>query len=488
MRNFVHNAQRIRGIPRRLVFTMGFLSLTISLPASEPGKIEGRITRFDIATKDDLLFSRLVGPVMAGDTAEWSKRLLGGMPAQVGDWVNQFTDARTLASIVIEAFPVEGQDALKPIDTLVTECARTLEVDKPDVHVRNSPLTRAYTVRAGGRHHLVLTSALLNLFEDSPLELKFVVGRELGHIKCEHPELKRKSYAVLSTIQAIDVALVPDRCQNMLPLLALGRLLSWCRESEFSADRAGLLCCGEPKPAYEAIMRLQHGLRADSIWLDPEAKEFDPQAIIRSFRQWQYEPFIKFILYLKKQPLEHPYYQERLAMLKAWVDSGTHQKILERGAGPIDDQLIEVLKIQAFELAEEGQTADPYVVVRDGDRQVLRTRYAAAVREAEWSGFRSTDTGVEQPRSFRNGQPLFFEIWDRNYVQDTFIGGFVIYPDGRDAKVAEAGESLAQYTGKILWDWNEPQTISRPGYARVMVRFSRRQTETPLATEKEPGQ
>ena len=47
---------------------------------------------------------------------------------------------------------------------------------------------------------------------------------------------------------------------------------------------------------------------------------------------------------------------------------------------------------------------------------------------------------------------------------------------------------LDRNTGKILWDWNEPQTISRPGYARVMVRFSRRQTETPLATEKEPGQ
>ena len=193
--------------------------------------------------------------------------------------------------------------------------------------------------------------------------------------------------------------MVPDRYQNVLPLLALGRLLTWCRESEFSADRAGLLCCGEPKVAYEAIMRLQHGLRADSPWIDPDAKGFDPQAVIRSFQDWQYQPFVKFILYIKQQPLEHPYYQERLAMLKVWADTGAYRAILDRREStPAKGQLIEVVKIQAFELAGEGQTVDPYVIVTDGDRQVLATRYASAVREAEWSGFKSTDAGVDQPR------------------------------------------------------------------------------------------
>ena len=259
---------------------------------------------------------------MVGDIEQWSKQLLSGLPGQVGDWVTQFIDATKMANIITQAFPVEGQPALKPVDDLVAECARTLGVDKPAVYVRNSPQTLIYTVQAGGQYHLVITSALLNLFEKRPGELKFVVGRELGHIKCGHPELKRKAYAVLSAIQGINTAVVPDRYQDVLPLLALGRLLTWCRESEFSADRAGLLCCGEPKVAYEAIMRLQHGLRADSPWIDPDAKGFDPQAVIRSFQDWQYQPFVKFILYIKQQPLEHPYYQERLAMLKVWADTG----------------------------------------------------------------------------------------------------------------------------------------------------------------------
>ncbi len=241
-------------------------------------------------------------------------------------------------------------------------------------------------MQAGGRYHLVITSALLNLFEKRPGELKFVVGRELGHIKCGHPELEAQG--VRRPVGHPGDQLrrwCPDRYQYVLPLLALGRLLTWCRESEFSADRAGLLCCGDPKAAYEAIMRLQHGLRADSPWIDPDAKGFDPQAVIRNFQDWQYQPFVKFILYIKQQPLEHPYYQERLAMLKTWADSGAYRAILDRRIDPSEDQLIEVVKIQAFELAGEGETVDPYVIVTDGDRQVLQTRYASAVRQAEWS-------------------------------------------------------------------------------------------------------
>ncbi len=43
----------------------------------------------------------------------------------------------------------------------------------------------------------------------------------------------------------------------------------------------------------------------------------------------------------------------------------------------------------------------------------------------------STDAGVDQPRALGDGQPLYFEIWDDNYLNDSFIGGFVVYPTAR---------------------------------------------------------
>jgi hypothetical protein len=176
--------------------------------------------------------------------------------------------------------------------------------------------------------------------------------------------------------------------------------------------------------------------------------------------------------------MECPFVPERLAALKTWADSGAYRAILERQGGARVERLLEVVKIQAYELAPEGETVDPYVIVLDGDGQLLRTRSVSARRDAEWKGFRSTDKGVNQPRAFADGKPLFFEIWDANYVTDSFVGGFVIYPDSREAVPGPSGEHLAEYTARILWDWKEPRPVSRAGYARVSVRFTERPTSS----------
>jgi hypothetical protein len=55
-------------------------------------------------------------------------------------------------------------------------------------------------------------------------------------------------------------------------------------------------------------------------------------------------------------------------------------------------------KSQAFELIGDGETVAPYVIVTDGDKQVLRTRYASELMECEWIGFKSEDPSVDQPR------------------------------------------------------------------------------------------
>ena len=468
-----------RTMRRRLVGSI-LLGLGISQPvmAAEPAPPArcDRVTRYDLATPGDLLLGRLAAPGVLGEVGDWP--VLGGLPKQLGDWVGPYFEADALARTITEAFPIEGQPAAGAVDRLVADCSATLGVDKPLVYIRNSPLTRAYAVRAGGRHHLVLTSGLLNLFAGRPEELKFVVGRELGHVVCDHAELRSKAYALLAAAQAINVAVVPDRYQNALPLLALGRLYSWSRESEISADRGGLLCCVEPSVAYQAIMRLQHGLAADSPWIDAGSKEFDAEAVVRSFRQWQYRPFVGFLLYVRQQPLEHPYYQERLAALRQWSDTGAHRAILGRHCDAASDQLVEVTRIRAYELASEGKSVSPYAIVFDGDRRVLTTATSSAGRDAEWKGFKSTDRGVDQPRPCRDGQPLYFEVWDDGYFGDSLVGGFVVYVDGRSATADVSGDRTAEYTVPILWDWKESATVSRSGYARVQVKFSRRSSAT----------
>ncbi len=477
----------LRCLPRTpAVVLTAFAVLAVNaLGGPIPDDTRGSITPYDFATRDDLLFTHLLAPLMKGEPTGWP--ILDGIGMQLGDWVNQFVSAQQIANVITEAFPIEGQPALRALDLEVEHCARTLGVDTPRVYVRNSPFTRAYVAQAFDQNHLVLTSGLLALYAGRPEELKFVIGHELGHVKCGHLALKQKAFGLLAAVQAINIAVVPDKYQAILPTLGLGRLYTWCRESEISADRAGLLCCGEPKVAYEAIMRLQHGLNSESPWINPEKPDFDPAQVIKSFQQWQYQPFMKLVLDLKRHVLVHPFVPERLAALKAWADTGAYRSILARRPA-VTDQLIEVVKIQAFELAALNEKVDPYVLVFDKDTQVLRTRAAAGLRDAEWRGFKSTDKGVDQPRLFSDGQPLFFEIWDDNTpLASTFIGGFVVYPDGHDAVADKAGERVAEYTIKIFWDWKEPHSIARSGFARVTLRFLTRQTGTQGGTPRKAG-
>src|SRR5262245_42381361 len=98
-----------RCIPRTPVLvttTLAFLAGTLHA-GQVPDRTPERITRYDFATRDDLLFAHLLEPLMKGDVADWP--ILGGLGAQLGDWVNQFVDARQIADIITEAFPIEGQ-------------------------------------------------------------------------------------------------------------------------------------------------------------------------------------------------------------------------------------------------------------------------------------------------------------------------------------------------------------------------------------------
>ena len=182
----------------------------------------------------------------------------------------------------------------------------------------------------------------------------------------------------------------------------------------------------------------------------------------------------KFVLEIKKYPLEDSYYQDRLAILKAWADTGAYRKILDRSVGSSDGQLIEVVIIQAFELADEGQTVDPYVIVMDGDRRFSELAMPQVFEKRSGLDSSRRTQGSSSPETSRTDSLSSSRLWDRNYVRDSLIGGFVIYPDGRDAKLVEAGKSIAEYNAKILWDWKEPQTVSRNGYARVQVKFTPR--------------
>lgn len=423
-----------------------------STPPPKSKRYPVDVSRYDLATQDDLRFAYFLEELLDGDQPERSG-ILTDLAAQVGPWITNFIDAPRIASVVNTGLQVSGQPPLQSVDLLVEDCAKILGVPKPTIYIRNSPLTISYVVSISDHDFLVLTSGLLRLFEDSPEELRFIVGRELGHIKCRHTKIKRAAYGLLSAIQSINLSAVPTEYQLVLPTLAFGRLFTWARESEISADRAGLLCCQDPQIAYDALMRLLHGLNAKSSWIDPTQPTFDAEKVQRDFQQWQNEPLVKFVSHFQRFSLESPFIPERLAALTMWAESPDYERVLNNSA-PAEPKLAVVKAVQVSGLGTANTPLQVYFKGSDYRQSFLRSQTGNSNGKIRWESFKT-------PVECGDGQPMYFEVWNDLFPYDKLLGGFVVYPR----------QDAAKYTVSFDWDWNTRSGISTPVVVELDIDF-----------------
>lgn len=108
------------------------------------------------------------------------------------------------------------------VDT-VERLSRRLAIAPPHVFIRDDNFVPVNAVGLGEPYALVISSQYLQLF--GPDELAFMIGRELGHIADGNTRL-------LSLINAT------GRSNALIASLFGG----WIRQTEYSADRAGVLC------------------------------------------------------------------------------------------------------------------------------------------------------------------------------------------------------------------------------------------------------
>ncbi len=246
------------------------------------------VSRYDLSTTDDIYYAHLVNRfTTSGEKyADWP--LFKSIHKELGRTIGDLLDAQAITHTINTAMPVTGQEPIREIEEMVEDCCRILHVRMPKaIAIRPDPHYNAYAIGAGREYKLVLTSGLLDLFGARHDELRFVIGHELGHAKCQHMRLKVVGSAVLKILEAFPVV-----DPSVLPTLGLGCLLSWSREAEIAADRAGLLCCQDLELAQQAIIRLHCGIPRDSTWVNPETPDFDADKVIADFRAWENQPFV----------------------------------------------------------------------------------------------------------------------------------------------------------------------------------------------------
>lgn len=170
---------------------------------------------------------------------------------------------------------------------IALECSRALRMPVPNVFVRDDPLVPIVAVGIGEPYSLIVSARWIEHF--TPQELRFLIGRELAHIDAGHTRVT----SLLS---------VSGR-ENALVSVLFG---AWLRRIEYTADRAGLLCCASLDDALSAISVSTFQLVGRTI---------DPAA----FAEQQHEIDAERGLRIGEWVSSNPYAGKRIAALRSFA-------------------------------------------------------------------------------------------------------------------------------------------------------------------------
>ena len=195
---------------------------------------------------------------------------------------------------------------------------RTELREEPILCVDNSGMN-AYTTGVEEKQ-VVLGSSLVSLLE--PRELLFVLGHELGHIRCEH---------VLYSMLAMNLPWLAEVAGAMT--LGIGSLLghglqlavmNWYRCAELSCDRHGLLVAQDQDAATRVLMKLTGA--PPSLYRDLSAEEFIRQGA--GFKDGSEETLGKAYRFFLLSEATHPWPAVRAHELSTWVEDGSYESLL----------------------------------------------------------------------------------------------------------------------------------------------------------------
>jgi len=149
------------------------------------------------------------------------------------------------------------------------------------------------------------------------IQLRSVLGHELGHILSDHVLYKTMLRLLLRAgMYAFSLPLT-----GFALLAVLSALMEWDRKSELSADRAGLLVVQDPDASRSALLRMAGGVGtgANIAAFQEQARQYDETT----------HPLDSVVKTMALLGRRHPFPVQRLRELDAWIDAGEYQQILD---------------------------------------------------------------------------------------------------------------------------------------------------------------
>lgn len=206
---------------------------------------------------------------------------------------------------------------LPDIHKLLVEACSILDLDVPELYLRQNPAPNAYTFAMRGKQpFIVLHTSIVDLL--NPEELQAVIAHELGHLKCDHGV-----YLTLANL----LLLASDQLLPLGGLLTQGlqsQMMQWIRCAEFTCDRAAMLVAQDSRVVASVLMKLAGGSPKLAQQLNLDA--FLAQA--RSYDASVDTEIGKLLQEVQTTPLSHPLPVLRAREIDLWGSSHAYQKLL----------------------------------------------------------------------------------------------------------------------------------------------------------------
>ncbi len=227
----------------------------------------------------------------------------------------------------IAASVLVGEQQLPHLHKLLLEASHILDLEPPQVYIKQHPQPNAYTFAMRGRQpFLVLHTSLVDLL--TPEELQAVIAHELGHLKCEH-----STYITIANLVILAAELLPT-WGGVLAQQLREQMLEWLRCAELTCDRAALLAVQDAEVVASVLMKLAGGSPTLAPLLNVEA--FLEQA--RAYDAVSATELGQALKVLQTQPLTHPLPVLRAREIDRWANSPQYQKLLQITAMGYDQE------------------------------------------------------------------------------------------------------------------------------------------------------
>jgi Zn-dependent protease with chaperone function len=235
----------------------------------------------------------------------------------LGPVAEQFFYLENIASSVLVS-----EQQLPDLHKLLLEACKILDLEPPQLYVRQNPAPNAYTFAMRGKQpFIVIHTSLIELL--TPAEIQAVIAHELGHLKCEH-----SVYLTIANLMLLAGQLVP--LGNLFTQSLQEQLMEWVRCAEFTCDRAALLVAQDPRVVASVLMKLSGGSPTLSAQLNLDA--FLAQA--RSYEAMSTSETGRMLRQMQTAQLSHPVPVLRAKEVDRWASTQEYQSLLQKRSMP----------------------------------------------------------------------------------------------------------------------------------------------------------